>query len=44
MNANRYFEESELTARREAVVVRMSSKRFNHTAAVEDMVLRLAAL
>jgi predicted HD superfamily hydrolase involved in NAD metabolism len=44
MNANRYFEESELTALREAVVARMSSKRFNHTAAVEDMVVRLAAL
>ena len=44
MNANTHFEESELTALREAVVARMSSKRFTHTAAVEDMVVRLAAL
>lgn len=34
----------ELAALREAVISRMSPKRFIHTAAVEDMVVRLAAL
>lgn len=38
------FGETELTALREAVIRKMSPKRFNHTAAVEDMVTRLATL
>ena len=38
------FEEQELTALRETVIGQMSSKRYTHTAAVEDMVTRLATL
>lgn len=44
MLATTNFGESELTALREAVISRMSPKRFVHTAAVEDMVVRLATL
>lgn len=44
MNQNHPFEESDLIALRETVVAQMSPKRFNHTAAVEDMVVRLATL
>ena len=38
------FGDRELTALREAVVNRLSQKRYTHTAAVEDMVIRLATL
>ena len=38
------FGEVELTALRENVREQMSPKRFHHTAAVEDMVIRLATL
>ncbi len=38
------FGEQELTALRETVIGQISSKRYTHTAAVEDMVARLAAL
>lgn len=38
------FGEAELTALRESVISHMSPKRFAHTAAVEDMVTRLATL
>ena len=44
MNQNIHFEESDLIALRETVVAQMSPKRFTHTAAVEDMVTRLATL
>ena len=44
MQQNTVFGESDLAALRESVVAQMSPKRFNHTAAVEDMVVRLAAL
>ena len=44
MNQATTFGEQELTALRETVVRRMSPKRYAHTAAVEDMVTRLAAL
>ena len=44
MNQNIHFEESDLIALRETVVAQMSPKRFTHTAAVEDMVVRLATL
>ncbi len=44
MNQSITFGDTELTALREAVISKMSPKRFNHTAAVEDMVTRLAAL
>ena len=44
MNQSITFGENELTALREAVISKMSPKRFNHTAAVEDMVTRLATL
>lgn len=39
-----HFSEQELSALRERVAAAMSPKRFNHTAAVEDMVTRLAAV
>lgn len=38
------FGEQELTALRETVIGQMSPKRYAHTAAVEEMVTRLAAL
>ena len=44
MNQAITFGEAELTALRETVMGQMSSKRFHHTAAVEDMVVRLATL
>ena len=45
MNQSKYsFGESDITALREMVVGQISPKRYNHTAAVEDMVTRLAAL
>lgn len=45
MNQNQQmFSESELAALKDAVAARISPKRFAHTAAVEDMVARLAAL
>ena len=44
MNQSNPFDESGLSALREAVINRMSPKRFVHTAAVEDMVTRLATL
>ncbi len=45
MNQSKYaFGESEITALRETVIGQMSPKRYNHTAAVEDMVTRLASL
>ena len=44
MKQNIAFGESELNTLRETVVTRMTPKRFNHTAAVEDMVVRLASL
>ena len=45
MNQSHYdFCESDLTALRESVLSQMSPKRFAHTAAVEDMVARLATL
>ncbi len=45
MNQSQYpFVEADLTALRESVVSHVSPKRFAHTAAVEDMVTRLATL
>ncbi len=45
MNQTHYtFGEADLTALRETVVSQMSPKRYHHTAAVEDMVTRLATL
>ncbi len=45
MKQSKYpFGESELIALRESVVNHISPKRFIHTAAVEDMVIRLATL
>ena len=45
MNQSKYpFGEAEIAALRESVIGEMSPKRFHHTAAVEDMVTRLAAL
>ena len=44
MNQPHIFGEQELTALRETVISQMSLKRYAHTAAVEDMVARLAAL
>lgn len=45
MNSSLYpFTESDLAALRQSVLTQMSPKRFSHTAAVEDMVERLAAL
>ena len=45
MNQSKYpFGDAELAALRESVIASMSPKRFTHTAAVEDMVTRLAIL
>ncbi len=44
MTARPLWGDAELTALRKTVASRMSPKRFAHTAAVEDMVARLAAL
>lgn len=44
MNQTQAFGEQELTALRETVIGQMSPKRYTHTAAVEEMVARLAAL
>ena len=45
MNQSKYpFGDAELTTLRESVISQMSPKRFIHTAAVEDMVIRLATL
>ena len=45
MNQSKYpFGDAELAALRESVIARMSPKRFTQTAAVEDMVTRLATL
>ncbi len=44
MNQAFSFGEQELTALRETVISQMTPKRYNHTAAVEDMVARLAVL
>ncbi|MBQ9151255.1 MAG: HD domain-containing protein [Clostridia bacterium] len=44
MNQAQTFGEQELTALRETVIGQMSPKRYTHTAAVEEMVTRLAAL
>ena len=45
MNPNKYpFGEADITALRERIISEMSPKRFHHTAAVEDMVIRLATL
>ena len=45
MNQSKYpFGDAELVALRETVLREMSPKRFAHTAAVEDMVIRLATL
>lgn len=44
MNQAITFGEADLTALRETVMGQMSPKRFHHTAAVEDMVVRLATL
>ena len=44
MNQAITFGEADLTALRETVREQMSPKRFHHTAAVEDMVVRLATL
>lgn len=45
MNQSKYpFGEAEITALREQVIREMSQRRFHHTAAVEDMVIRLATL
>lgn len=44
MNQIKTFGEPELAALRELVISKMSPKRFTHTAAVEDMVTRLATL
>ena len=44
MKQTQSFGEQELTALRETVIRQMSPKRYTHTAAVEDMVTRLATL
>ena len=45
MNQSKYtFGDAEIAALRERVIGEMSPKRFHHTAAVEDMVTRLATL
>ncbi len=45
MNQNNYpFGEPEIAALRESIIGQMSPKRYHHTAAVEDMVVRLATL
>jgi predicted HD superfamily hydrolase involved in NAD metabolism len=44
MNQTITFGEADLTVLREFVMGQMSPKRFHHTAAVEDMVTRLATL
>ena len=45
MNQSKYpFGEAEIVALREQVIRELSPKRFHHTAAVEDMVIRLATL
>ena len=45
MNQSEYsFGDAEITALRETVISEMSPKRFHHTAAVEDMAVRLATL
>lgn len=44
MNQNTPITEAELTGLRSLVMTQMSPKRFVHTAAVEDMVTRLATL
>ena len=45
MNQSKYpFGEAELTALRQEILSVMSPKRYHHTAAVEDMVVRLATL
>ena len=45
MNQSKYpFGEAELTALRQRILSEMSPKRYHHTAAVEDMVVRLATL
>ena len=45
MNQSKYpFGDKEIAALREQVISEMSPKRFQHTAAVEDMVTRLASL
>lgn len=45
MNQSKYpFGEAELTALRQEILSEMSPKRYHHTAAVEDMVVRLATL
>jgi len=44
MNQALSFGEGDLVSLRETVIRQMSPKRFTHTAAVEDMVARLAAL
>ena len=44
MNQAITFGEADLTALRETVREQMSPKRFHHTAAVEDMAVRLATL
>ena len=44
MKHTQSFGEQELTALRETIIRQMSSKRYIHTAAVEEMVTRLAAL
>lgn len=45
MNQSKYpFGEAELTALRQKILSEMSPKRYHHTAAVEDMVVRLATL
>ena len=44
MNPTQAFGEQELTTLRKTVIGQMSPKRYTHTAAVEEMVTRLAAL
>lgn len=44
MKQTQSFGEQDLTALRETVIGQMSPKRYAHTAAVEEMVIRLAAL
>ena len=45
MNQSKYsFGDKEISALREQVISEMSSRRFHHTAAVEDMVIRLATI
>ena len=45
MNQNNYpFGEPEIAALRESIIGQMSPKRYHHTAAVEDMAVRLATL